>query len=125
MMPTHQAPPLASDSISAPRPTTPTRRIVGFRPATKRYNRATDLARLLPLWPEQLADTSVAGRQRVVQALQRAIRSERQRGVGGHWAYDLARHANLMWALKAERAALAELARSSMRTPGIFTASET
>jgi hypothetical protein len=85
------------------------RRIVGIRPAATRYNRATDLVRLLPLWPDELADDSIAGRTKVVRLLERAMRAERQRGVGGHWAYDLSRHANLMWALRAERAALQAL----------------
>jgi Family of unknown function (DUF6477) len=83
--------------------------IVGFRPASARYNRATDLARLVPLWPEELAQTSVAGHRKLVLMLERALRAERQRGVGGHWAYDLSRHASLMWALRAERAALKAL----------------
>ena len=83
-----------------------TRRIVGFRPPVARYSRATDLARLLPLWPAELADGSIVGRTRLVRMLERALRAERQRGVGGHWAYDLSRHAQLMWALRAERAAL-------------------
>jgi hypothetical protein len=85
------------------------RRIVGFRPARPRYNRAADLAGLLPLWPEELADASIAGRTKLVQMLLRALRAERQRGVGGHWAYDLSRHASLVSALRAERAALSAL----------------
>jgi Family of unknown function (DUF6477) len=88
------------------------RRIVGIRPAATRYNRATDLVRLLPLWPDELADDSIAGRTKVLRMLERAMRAERQRGVGGHWAYDLSRHANLMWALRAERAALKALEAS-------------
>ena len=90
-------------------PVPTSRRIVGIRPPTNRYNRASDLVRLLPLWPEELADNSLAGRTRLVQMLERALRAARQRGVGGHWAYDLSRHANLMWALRAERAALTAL----------------
>jgi hypothetical protein len=85
------------------------RRIVGFRPPAARYDRATDLVRLLPLWPAELADASIAGRTRLVQLLERALRAERQRGIGGHWTYDLSRHADLMWALRAERAALTGL----------------
>ncbi len=85
------------------------RRIVGFRPARPRYNRSTDLPGLLPLWPEELADASVAGRTKLLQMLQRALRAERQRGVGGHWAYDLSRHASLVAALRSERAALSAL----------------
>jgi hypothetical protein len=85
------------------------RRIVGFRPARRRYSRSTDLAGLLPLWPEELADVSIVARTKLVQMLQRALRAERQRGVGGHWAYDLSRHASLATALRAERAAVSAM----------------
>jgi hypothetical protein len=105
-MPLHRPPQLAS------------RRIVGFRPAAIRYCRDKDLARLLPLWPEELADASIAGRSKLVQMLERALRAERQRGVGGHWSYDLSRHAALMWALKAERTALKALIAPRIRLSG-------
>lgn len=52
---------------------------------------------VLPLWPHELSDMSAAGRRRRVALLRRALRIERQRGVAGHWTYDLARH----WALLA------------------------
>jgi Family of unknown function (DUF6477) len=90
-------------------PRVTSRGIVGFRPPNIRYNRAKDLVRLVPLWPEDLAQTSIAGRRKLVQMLERALRAERQRGAGGHWTYDLSRHASLMWALRAERAALKAL----------------
>jgi Family of unknown function (DUF6477) len=92
-------------------------RIVGFRPAVTCYDRAVDLARLLPLWPEELADCSIAGRTKLVQMLERALRAERQRGVGGHWTYDLTRHAALLSALRAERAALRALTTPRIRAP--------
>ncbi|AHB50264.1 hypothetical protein W911_12615 [Hyphomicrobium nitrativorans NL23] len=69
--------------------------------------RADELARLVPLWPSEIADTSRAGRTRIVAKLYRALKAERQRGVGGHWTYDLARHAALLAAWRRERAALA------------------
>jgi hypothetical protein len=34
--------------------------------------------------------------------MRRALRIERQLGRGGHWAYDLARHAQLLRAYRAE-----------------------
>jgi hypothetical protein len=34
--------------------------------------------------------------------MRRALRIERQRGRGGHWAYDLARHAQLLRAYRTE-----------------------
>lgn len=79
------------------------------------YARASDLARLLPLWPEELADASVAGRRRLIARLCRALRAERSRGLAGHWTYDLARHAQLRTALDAELAELSDLVR---RGPG-------
>jgi hypothetical protein len=94
------------------KPTHPPR-IVVIRPPQRGYSRQADLVRLLPLWPEELADLSVAGRSRLVVMLERALRLERQRGISGHWTYDLSRHAHLMAALRFERAALAALQPSS------------
>lgn len=68
-----------------------------------------ELTRLLPLWPEVIADRSIAGRRKLVATIERALRAERCRGRGGHWAYDLARHAALYRAFKRECAALALL----------------
>ena len=72
------------------------------------YDRARDLPRLLPLWPSEIADQSVPGREHIVQRMRRALRQERCRGLAGHWTYDLARHAALLRAYKHE---LAELER--------------
>ena len=74
-------------------------------------DRCDALARLLPLWPSELADTSIVGRQRIVAVMARALRAERQRGRAGHWAYDLGRHAALARALTRERAELISLQR--------------
>ena len=71
--------------------------------------RAAALARLLPLWPQDLRDVSLQGRRLIVRRLAKALRAERQRGRGGHWAYSLARHAALAKALQDEYAALAKL----------------
>lgn len=71
--------------------------------------RVTALSRLLPLWPGELADTSLNGRRVIVRRLAKALRAERQRGRGGHWAYSLARHAALAKALQAEHAALIQI----------------
>ena len=70
------------------------------------YDRVRDLARLLPLWPAEIADDTPEGRQRIVQRLRRALREERRRGLAGHWTYDLARHAALLQAYKHEVARL-------------------
>lgn len=80
--------------------------------------RRTELARFLPLWPHEIADVSLSGRRRIVQFLARALRQERQRGRGGHWAYDLTRHARLSQLWRAERKALLE---AEARTKSVAT----
>ena len=64
------------------------------------------LSRLLPLWPHELADPSLEGRQRRVALLRRALRAERRRGLAGEWTYDLARHVALRACYQAEVAEL-------------------
>ena len=68
--------------------------------------RERELMRLLPLWPHEIADRSLAGRRRMVAMLRRALRAERKRGLAGHWTYDLSRHAQLIGLYRAELAAL-------------------
>ena len=74
--------------------------------AAEQFKRASELPKLLPLWPCEIADTSQSGRLRVVAKLRGALRAERQRGLAGHWTYDLARHRQLLAAFRAETAAL-------------------
>jgi hypothetical protein len=62
------------------------------------------LAHLVPLWPNEQTDMTPAGRLKRLGALRKALRSERQRGLQGHWAYDLARHAALLRAYRNEQA---------------------
>lgn len=76
------------------------------RPQRQAYCRATQLPKLLPLWPAEIADHTLAGTARIAALLRRALRAERRRGRSGHWTYDLNRHIALSDALKAERAAL-------------------
>ena len=70
-----------------------------------RYVRSRDLPRLLPLWPNEITTNNHTAHLRLLAKLRRALRGERQRGLGGHWAYDLARHAHLLRAYRAEMAA--------------------
>lgn len=70
-------------------------RLRALRPARPEYDRERDLPGLVALWPAELRDTTPAGRALVLRKLRRALRQERQRGVAGHWAYDLKRHAAL------------------------------
>lgn len=76
-----------------------------LRPAT-RTARDTALARVLPIWPNEIADTSRAGRIKLLARLRLALREERRRGRAGHWSYDLARHAALLAAYRAETRSL-------------------
>ncbi len=69
------------------------------------YVRARDLQRLLPLWPREIASMNAADHARLLAHLRKALRAERQRVLGGHWTYELARHAQLLRAYRAETAA--------------------
>jgi hypothetical protein len=69
------------------------------------YDRRTELPRILPLWPHELADESPEGRRRVLGQLRAALRVERRRGIAGHWTYDLARHVELLRVYRCELAA--------------------
>lgn len=64
--------------------------------------RRGEFAALLALWPEELADSSRRGAERVLALLRRALRAERQRGLAGHWTYDLNRHERLRRAYRDE-----------------------
>lgn len=80
-----------------------------------RYDRCRDLPRLVSLWPHEIANPGPEGHLRIVQRLRRALREERKRGLAGDWTYDLARHAGLYRALRAE-IALAPLPVSTWAT---------
>lgn len=67
-----------------------------------RVARDAALASVLPVWPHEVADTSRAGRLKLLTRLRLALREERRRGRAGHWSYDLARHAALLAAYRAE-----------------------
>lgn len=74
----------------------------GARLKPSAATRERELMRLLPLWPHEVADASPSGRRRVLVLLRRALRAERKRGLGGHWTYDLSRHAQLLALYRAE-----------------------
>lgn len=83
------------------------------RGALETYDRRVELPRALPLWPHEIEDASLDGRQRMVARLARALRAERRRGVAGHWTYDLARHVALLRVYRLELAAFRQLQRQS------------
>ena len=70
------------------------------------YDRKRDLPSLVAVWPEELTAHTPEGHQHLIQRLRRALREERRRGLAGHRAYDLNRHARLLAALRAEIASL-------------------
>ena len=88
--------------------------IRALRPATTRIDRRSALGRLLPLWPHELEDESVPARLRIIARLRKALRAERRRGLAGHWAYDLARHVELLRLYRAEMTVLREQLRSAV-----------
>jgi hypothetical protein len=69
------------------------------------YSRDRDLPALLPLWPHEMQIASLAGHARLLARMRRALRAERQRGIAGHWTYDLARHSRLLGAYRPETTA--------------------
>lgn len=77
------------------------------------YDRERDLPRLVAVWPADLADKSFPARLKLLAKLRMALRRERQRGLAGHWCYDLSRHAGLLAAYRQEAAALAEMQRAA------------
>ena len=74
---------------------------------TRGYRRELDLGRLIPLWPSEIEDGSMAACRAIVAKLRQALRAERRRGASGHWSYDLTRHLGLKRAYCEERLRLA------------------
>ncbi len=86
-------------------------------PANEREH-LSRMAKLLPMWPHELADASIEGRQQRIALLRRALRAERRRGLAGDWTYDLSRHAALLACYKIEVAALDGLETEPRRRVG-------
>ena len=66
---------------------------------------------MLALWPHELEEESLSGRQTMLAKLRQALRAERRRGLSGHWTYDLARHVELLRVYREELAAVAGRAK--------------
>lgn len=99
-MPNKTAPPPDVTHAAASRRITDTHTVTG----SDSYLRCRDLPRLIPLWPSELQITTNGDHLRLLARLRRALRIERQRGRAGHFAYDIARHAQLLRAYRAETA---------------------
>ena len=61
------------------------------------------------LTPDEQADESHEGRQRVINRLAPALSQQLKLGRKDHWAYDFSAHLNLVEILKNERTAVADL----------------
>lgn len=107
-MPVHSSPPARRVAAAPDRGAAIQHPARAGRTARQAYDRGRDLCRLLPVWPAEIEDTSLEGRQRLILKIERALRAERRRGLAGHWTYDLARHAALYDAWQEERASLDE-----------------
>jgi hypothetical protein len=55
--------------------------------------------------PSEIADRSFYGRAVLISKLTRFLEAERQRGLAGHWTYELARHRALLAIYRHEKAA--------------------
>jgi hypothetical protein len=75
-----------------------------------------ELASLIAAWPWELGDTTIEGQAWLLQRLRRSLRIERQRGITGHWTYDLTRHARLLRAYRSELASFKARGREQTRT---------
>ncbi len=73
-------------------------------------SRGPESSQLLPVWPKELNDRTLAGRQALIAIIERELRKERRLGMAANSAYDIARHAKLVRLLKEEREALRQLA---------------
>lgn len=85
---------------------------------TAEADRIAVLSQLVPLWPHEIADRSVAGQERICRLLRHALRQERQRGIGGHWTYDLTRHAALSRTLVRELRKLEHMYAAAKKAAG-------
>ena len=77
-----------------------------IRPSPPQNDRHRAIAEVLPVWPHELDDETLAGRERLLTRPRNALRAERRRGVSGHWSSDLARHVELLRIYRAELAAV-------------------
>lgn len=91
--------------LGPPRRAGPSRKVVGEINPARSYDRARDLPRLVPLWPDEASISTRAEHLALLVRLRRALREERKRGLTGHWSYDLARHSQLLAAYRCEVAA--------------------
>ena len=78
------------------------------------YDRYRDLAKLVPLWPEELSANSISAREGLIAKLERVCANERALGIAGAHRYHPTRHQAIIDALNAERVQLAALIEKQM-----------
>jgi hypothetical protein len=81
------------------------------------YERQRDLPRLLRLWPEEVRRLEAGDQDWLVLKLAKMLRTERQLGLARHWSYELARHAALLRAWRAEKEVQEVRRRKAIRLP--------
>ena len=59
------------------------------------------------IWPDEIADRSVAGREHLIKRLKLVLCDLRQDGIMGHWSYSVRHHAAIVDLIKTEEAELA------------------
>jgi hypothetical protein len=80
------------------------------------FDSVHEASRFLPVWPDDLRDRTLAGREKLIAIIERELRKERRRGNAGDRAYDIMRHAKLVRLLKVERQSFLTLACLRLRT---------
>jgi hypothetical protein len=82
-----------------------------------RYQRTTDLPRLMAVWPKELGE-DLPTRARLLDIMKRALREERRLGLAGHFSYSLPRHRALYAAYREEVTTAAALAAEVIAVVG-------
>lgn len=78
------------------------------------YERVRHLPRLFAVYATDLAE-DIGSRRRLIGRIEDALRRERKRGLAGHWAYDIARHYQMIAVWEHETKALAALTAPTAR----------
>lgn len=70
----------------------------------------------------EIADVTRAGRRAIRDRLATLCAAERRRGLTGHWAYDLARHHNMLALYEQESNAVLAMARAEVEAMEVVAA---
>lgn len=76
--------------------------------------RRRDLLARYGIWPDEIADKSIAGREHMIRRLIVVCANLRDDGLNRHWAYSPAEHRSVLSLLEKERADLAALTEKEL-----------